>query len=163
MTLTMALMAGCALAFSSSLTVHAATIGQISADKPGYGIATTEAIIYLDSDGKSCVGTLSVGQNIMIIGESGKYYMVQYDTTGKIGYVVKVHMYLEDEDYYLVAKGRDGAAMHVGPNSYDAELVTVPYMKSFAFASDAYGDWYRGVYGTAVGFTLKSETEIYPF
>ena len=152
---------------TNSLHVHAQDISQVSAYKPGYGIATT-------SDGSgvnvrsepnlttsSIIRSIPDGTRVMIVGESGDFYKVQYDTDGHYGYMIKRLVVFFPQDYYLQADTTNGDPLNMY-EEFDTNskiIATIPNKTYFAYWLDL-GDWYAGIYGIALGHTLAEDTKL---
>ncbi len=149
---------------ANTLLVHAQTISQVSVSKPGYGNISTEsgsgvnvrnAPNLVNSDIIISVPNKSA---LMIVGESGDFYKVQYDTAGHYGYVLKEYLNFVPQDYYLQVNTSSSALnMRAYPDATSNIRTTIPKGTNFAYVATV-NDWYMGLYGNVSGFTVSEYT-----
>ena len=136
---------------------HAASPSQLSVEKPGYGVVTASggSVVFRESNTSSqSLTTIPYSDYIMIVGEQGNFYRVQYTSFSKsYGYVLKTDIYFENEDYYLVVvTDHSNLNMRSGPGTNYDIVTSIPNGTSFAYVLDSYGDWCSAVYGNVYGF-----------
>ncbi len=151
---------------ANSLSVHAQSISDVSVSKPGYGIVTT-------SDGSGVnvrnapnltssqiIISAPADSRLMIVGESGDFYKVQYDTNGHYGYVTKQYLTFIPMNYYLQANtSSSNLNMRESNSTSSAKIASIPKGTCFAYWVEL-TEWYRGVYGNAFGYTSKDYTKL---
>ena len=151
---------------ANSMSVHAQTISDVSVSKPGYGLVTT-------SDGSGVnvrnapsltnsqiIVSAPADSRLMIVGESGDFYKVQYDTQGHYGYVTKQYLTFIPSDYYLQAStSSSNLNMRESSSTSSTIIASIPKGTCFAYWVEITG-WYRGIYGNAFGYTSKDYTKL---
>lgn len=156
---------GCmVLASVAPITAEAAAISEISTSKPGYGMVYTKEGTGVNvrqgpSTSTDNITSLPYLSRVMVVGQSGNFYKVQYDTAGNYGYVSKDYLVFMDRDYYLkpnITSGNLNMRSGAG-TSYDV-LCGIPRTSAFAWVEDADSEWYSGVFGNKAGYTAESHT-----
>lgn len=153
---------------ANTLSVHAQSISDVSASQPGYGVVTTKTgsgmnIRTAPDLNASTIASAADGTKLMIIGEAGDFYRVQYDKNGNIGYAHKEFLIFQPTTYYLRANTNSDPLNMRKTGSTSAEvLVKIPKGTSFAFVSYS-GDWYQGVFGNITGYTTSQYTGLYRY
>lgn len=160
-------LAGAVVMLSANvLSVHAQSISDVSAEKPGYGITHTQtgSGVNVRKDPEmadNIIVSIPNNTSVMIVGESGNFYKVQYNTTGLYGYASKDYIDFVPSSYYLSAN--ISLDLKKEPRDYAGNHVTMPAGTAFAYVATTYttggyGTWYRGVYGIAEGYTSVDNT-----
>lgn len=109
------------------------------------------------------VASLPKDSSVMIVGEDGAFYRVQYNTAGNYGYVAKSYIEFRQMGYYLKVNNISGNLNMRSYASTNAEIVAkIPANTSFAYEYDV-SDWYCGVYGNKVGAVSKEFVTKYEF
>lgn len=176
---TITLTAAMILLNNNSFTVHAQDISQVTAYKPGHGMVSTNSGSGVNVRNAPNLTTSEIIRSlpnetlVMIVGQSGDFYKVQYDTNGHYGYMFKDYVIFYPQDYYLQANTTDKGSlnMYYLDSTSTEVLATIPNMTYFAYlhgkdtSEDFYisGDFYMAAYGNEWGFTLKTQTKIYPY
>lgn len=146
------------LSNANGLVAKAATSSEVSTSEPGYGyVSLSSGTLNVRQHAyptAEIVGSLANNSRVMIVGESGPFYKVQYNTNGNYGFVSKDYVVFMERDYYLkVNTSDDELNMRSGPGTNYGELTEIPYNTSFAYIEDATDGWYFGVYGNVSGYT----------
>lgn len=146
------------------LSVQAQSISGVSISKPGYGIVSTSdgagvnvrnAPSLTDSE---IIMSAPAYSYLMVVGESGDFYKVQYDIYGHYGYVSKQYFFFSSQQYYLQANTTSkNLNMRSAPSTSAAIVASIPRGTGFAYW-DEVQDWYQGVYGNVSGYTSKDYT-----
>lgn len=162
-----AAMIGCLmLASVKPLVSQAASSSELTQEKPGYGVVETAdggmAKVWLNPFTSSVqVGGLSYGDNVMIIGENGIYYIVQYNEHGSTGYVAKSAVSYKPTNFYLKTNISSGSLnLRKYANTSSDVLASIPNGKSFAYIEMSSTSWYKAVYGNKTGYTSAQYTEL---
>ena len=139
----------------------------ISVDRPTWGnvVITSGNLNVRQSASTSSpiIASLSKDSSIMIVGEDGSFYRVQYNTAGNYGYVAKSYVEFRQMEYYLKVNNISGNLNMRSYASTNAEVVAkIPANTSFAYEYDVSG-WYCGVYGNQVGTVSKEYVTKYAF
>lgn len=165
-----AAMMGCVvLASVAPITAEAATIGQISKGKPGYGVVNTtgsSVTVYSSPSSTTQVGVLADDSEVMIIGHNGDYYKVMCNSVSMAtGYVPKsVVNFIETTDYYLWANLSDGYLnMRSQPNASSSSIAQIPDAVCFAYKNQPSTTWYGAVFANKSGYTSATYAERIPF
>lgn len=148
--------------------VEAATIDEVSTERPLAGLVVLDSgtlnVRQYASTGAEIITSLSDGSYIMVVGQSGDFYRVQYNTSGNYGYVAKEFVYLHtDIDCYLKPHIESGTLnMRDGAGTQYTRVASIPLGTAFAFLSDDadHSGWYYGLYGNKNGYTLMTYTMI---
>lgn len=152
---------------ANMLPVHAQNISDVSVNKPGYGVAKTSdksGVNVRDAANlttSNIIISIPYLTKVMIVGESGDFYKVQYDTSGHYGYMIKRLVEFMPEDKYLQADTAGGGNLSMYDNMYEprTQIATIPNKKYFAYWLDNVNA-IKGIYGNAFGYTSKSDTKI---
>lgn len=98
---------------------------------------------------------------VMIIGQSGSYYKVQYNTSGSTGYVEKSAVnFIGNTDYYLQVDISSGTLnMREQTSASSSAVASLPMGAYFAYKNQPNNNWYEGVYGNKSGYTSATYTE----
>lgn len=150
----------------SPLSVQAATISDASESKPLVGIVDATSLNVRESASTSSkkVASLFKYDPVMVVGESGDFYKIMYNTNGDIGYVYKTYLYVAESDYYLQANTSGGNLNMRSCGGTSCSIVaSVPNKVSFGFFNDFDPEWYVGVYGNVRGFTSREYTSMIAF
>lgn len=154
---------------ANSLLVHAQTISDVSVSKPGYGFTRTSDGSGVNVRNKASltnsdiIKSLPNDTRVMIVGESGDFYKVQYDTNGHYGFVAKRLILFISQDHYLQANAKTGNLPMFGACQQPSTIVTyIPNTTYFAFQEDLDG-WYGAVYGDKFGYVSKLDTKIFNY
>lgn len=132
-----------------------------SSTKPVFGVVNTQstglnvrASARTDS---AIVGSLSRGSYVMIIGQVGSFYMVQYSLDKKYGFVAKSYINIGYSTQYaeIVAD----ANFQSGNNDYSNRYCYIA-RRNYApiieyLASNAYDGWYHIVWGNTKGYVFS--------
>ena len=146
---------------ASSISVSAAE-GKYtySVDKPGYGNVTVTSGTLNVRSGPSTSGTtikasLTNGSYIMLIGQSGNFFHVQYDTNGNTGYVHKNYV-TDNSTAYCLAVTTAGGTLNFrrGASTSSSSICSLQNGTRLAHRAVS-GDWYLGVYGNQSGYASK--------
>lgn len=170
---TITLAAAMILLNNNSFTVHAQDISQVTVYKPGYGMVSTDSGSGVNVRNAPNLTTSEIIKSlpnetwVMIVGQSGDFYKVQYDTNGYYGYMHKDYVIFFSQDYYLQANTTNKGSL----NMYELEststkvLATIPNKTYFAYlyGKDTSNDFYMAVYGNEWGYTLKTQTKVYSY
>ena len=162
----MALVAIIILNTASILTLNAASISEVSVNKPTYGVVRNidEGSYLTVRQGPSAsttkLGELYNNDAIMIIGASGNFYQVMYNVSGNLGYVSKTYVEYVDTTGYLVCNVDSGTLnMRSGVGSSYEVIASIPKGTAFGYVTQiATNGWYRGVYGNKMGYTTGAYT-----
>ncbi|MCM1192656.1 MAG: SH3 domain-containing protein [Clostridium sp.] len=149
---------------ANSLPVHAQSISDVSVSKPGYGITNTSDGSGVNVRNAANLTTSSIIKSIpdetrvMIVGQSGDFYKVQYDTNGYYGYVAKRLIDFIPQDHYLKADSST-SSIPMYKSYLPSYIITIyiPNKTYFAFQADLDG-WYGAVYGDVSGYVTKNTT-----
>lgn len=121
----------------------------------GAGVNVRNAPSLTDSE---IIMSAPASSPLMVVGESGDFYKVQYDIYGHLGYVSKQYFKFMSSPYYLQTNTSSGNLnMRKSVTTSSAIVASIPRGTSFAYMND-YPDWYQGVYGNVRGFTSKDYT-----
>ncbi len=145
----------------SPLSVQAATISDASVSKPLVGIVDATSLNVRESASTSSkkVASLFKYDPVMVVGESGDFYKIMYNTNGDFGYVYKSYLYVVESDYYLQANTTSGNLNMRSCGETSCSIVaSVPNKVSFGYFNDIDPEWYVGVYGNVRGFTSRQYT-----
>lgn len=151
---------------ANSMSVHAQTISDVSVSKPGYGVVTTSdgsgvnVRWEANTDSNNIIVSIPNGTNVMIVGEEGDFYKVQYSKDGYYGYMTKEYVKFTSKSYYLKANTSSSPLnMRSGASTSASVLAKIPKGTGFAYVSGSASDgWYRGVYGNVTGYTSADYT-----
>lgn len=146
------------LSNANGLVAKAATSSEVSTSEPGYGyVSLSSGTLNVRQHAyptAEIVGSLANNSRVMIVGESGPFYKVQYNTTGHYGFVSKDYVVFMERDYYLkVNTNNSNLNMRSGAGTNYSEVARIPDETSFAYIEDATNGWYFGVYGNVSGYT----------
>ena len=160
-----ALVGAVLFASASTLSVHAQTIAQVSVSRPGYGITSTDDgygvnVRNAPNLGAGIIVSIPNNSPVMIVGEDGDFYVVQYDTDGHYGYMAKDYLNFQQKSFYLVVNtASDPLNLRAMPSETSTSLARIPHNGAFAYYNYYNSnDWYHGVYGNATGYTSRDYT-----
>lgn len=127
----------------------------VSVNKPGWGIVAIDSgnlnVRQTASLNAQIVASLPANSSVMIVGQEGNFYKVQYNLAGNYGFVSKDYIEFRQEQYYLKVNNITGNVNMRFYASTDAAIVgKVPANTSFAYQYDV-STWYSSVYGNVVG------------
>lgn len=151
---------------ANSLIVHAQDISQVTAYKPGYGITSTASGSGVNVrtqpnlTNSEIIRSIPNNTRIMIVGQSGDWYYVQYDTSGHYGYMSKDYVNFMPENYYL--RANTTLNMYEERNTSSSVIATIPSGTYFAYWL-VLGNWYKGIYGIAFGYVEKTGVTRYSY
>lgn len=155
----------CFFSAANMNTVQAAYAnpGTVSIAKPGYGYINVSSgtlnVRESASTNARVLASLAKDSAVMIVGQNGSFYMVQYDGNGNYGYVAKNYVKFEQPEYYLTVKNISGSLNMRAYASTSANVVaSIPPNRSLAYLYDVTG-WYCGVYGNVTGTVSQSYVE----
>lgn len=160
--MTMALLVG----MLNVVNVQAAGIEKASVSKPLYGMVNLDDgnlnVRQGATTSSAIIGSLKNYSYIMVVGQEGNFYRVQYDTAGNYGYVSKTYVILASSNYYLVSEV-DSGTLNMRDNSTLSSSIraSIPKGTHFAYRETYNEDWFNGVYGNVSGFTSEQYTGIY--
>lgn len=146
-----------AITLALALTVAPATnIQAATASKPAVGICTTQStplnIRASASTSSSIVAKLPKSAYIEIIGTSGDYYKVIYDTKGSVGYCHKSYISIQNETYGTVTTKGGTMNMRSGASTSSSIIAKLPNKTVLPIISKVNSSWYKVVYGKTVGY-----------
>lgn len=155
-----------ALIIGNIWTVSAASIGQVSKSRPVWGqvsgVDTGSSLNVRQTPDitAAIISSLPAYSFIMIVGEAGDFYEVQYNTAGNYGYVSKDYILFVGSNYYLVTNIDGGNLnMRSGAGTSYGISAKIPMNTSFAYVKDYDDEWYQGIYGNVNGYTSKQYTK----
>lgn len=127
-----------------------------STNNPGYGVvtATTGLNVRESASTTATIKTsLAFNSYIMIIGQSGNWYYVQYDANGSTGYVSKDYVDDQSNPYILQVLLDDGTLnFRSTPSTSGTRLASIPNGKMIPYHSTYSTDWIAAVYGNDLGY-----------
>ncbi|MCH5344196.1 MAG: SH3 domain-containing protein [Acetatifactor sp.] len=164
------LMAGLFLSTTNLFMVYAANSSPatVSTDKPGYGyIKLTSGNLNVRqyaTVNSNIVGSLPNHTNIMIVGEEGNFFKVQYSTSGYYGYVSKDYVTFEPQNSYLQVKDISGN-LNMRDDVYltSTILAKLPAKTYFAYINFLGGDYFHGVFANVDGYVAGEYVNWYFF
>lgn len=119
------------------------------------------------STSSGIVASLANNTPVMIVGQSGNFYKIMYDTNGHYGYVSKDYIWYGADyvSYYLKVNNISGNLnMRSGPNTTSSITASIPSNTAFCDLNNFYqSSWYWSLYGTARGYTYKDYVTRYAF
>lgn len=148
-------------------SVQAQDISEVSVKKPGYGRTSTSDGSGVNVRDAANVTTSNIIRSIpndtfvMIVGQSGDFYKVQYDNQGHYGYMIKRLVEFCPEYYYLQALPQNGNKLDMYDDDweeYRQVIAQIPKGTCFAYWYRPNEDYYVGVYGISFGYTSTAET-----
>ena len=155
---------------TTSLSALAMSVSNCSTTNPVYGLVSSNATPYLTIRSSANINSSSLGQvypgnYVMIVGQSGDFYRIQYTTQGQAyGYVHKD--YVTDMSSSCPGKVK---AVTSGPSINVRDIAningsSIGYMPNNSYApalsSQTYGGgWYHVVWGIVQGYVYGSNTE----
>lgn len=146
----------------SPVTALASSASTASASKPAYGILSADGAVYASpTPGGTALTTISSGKYIMIIGQYGDYYKVQYNTSGSTGYIAKSNVTFKSTSYYLKVNNISSTLnMRSSASTSGTIIASLNANTYLAYVSETTG-WYRGVYGNINGYVSSSYVQRY--
>ncbi len=145
---------------ASVLNVSAANqLYDYSVEKPGYGIVSATSLKVRSApstSGTTVLTTLASGSYVMLIGQSGDFYYVQYDTSGSQGYVHKDYV-TDNSTPYCLRVSTSGGTLNFrsNPSASSSSICSLQNGTRLAYRTASYDDWYAGVYGNKAGYVSK--------
>lgn len=143
---------------------YAVNINQVSVEQPTYGYVRlygdgTLNVRQEASTTSKIISSLRDNSPIMIVGESGDFYKVQYSTSSYYGYVYKDYVEYKGGLYghYLKVNDISGNLNMRSTASTAGSIVgKIPANKSFAYDVGPSNGWYYGIYANVGGFVSES-------
>lgn len=119
------------------------------------------------STSSAIVASLANDTPVMIVGQSGNFYKIMYDTNGYYGYVSKEYIWYGADyiSYYLKVNNISGNLnMRSEPNTSSRIVASIPSNTAFCDLNNFYqSTWYWSLYGNARGYTNKDYVTRYAF
>lgn len=154
-------------ASANMFVVQASTINETSVSKPNYGYANISSgtlnVRQSANASSSIVASLSKNTMMMIVGQDGNFYKIQYNSEGNYGYVSKDYVLFGSADFYLQANTSGGNLImrSYAGTSYD-QVDKIPNGRYFAHVKTING-WHHGVHGIKNGYTSGEYTNKFSF
>jgi len=152
----------------NSIVAQAAT-PSFSATRPGMvSVNITSGTLTIRDSGSTSgaiLGSLKNYATVMVIGESGDFWKVVYNTSGSIGYISKTYTNVINRNYYLQVKDITGGLnMRLGSSTIYESIAKIPGKTYFAYSSAAAASpWYVGHYGDKSGYVSNEYCIVYTF
>lgn len=139
------------------------SINYVSENQPTYGIVQLNSgtlnVRISASTSAAIVASVPNNTRIMIVGQSGNFYKVQYNTSGNYGYVSKDYVvYMGSNTVYYLQAHTAGSNlnMRAGESTSTSLVASIPNGKAFPYLSDNSNGWYKGLYGYKEGFVSST-------
>ncbi len=142
------------IAFQSYENVQAASV---SAPSVGQCTTTTSNLNIRSSASTSAsiVASLAPNAYIQVIGTSGDFYKVYYNTSGGVGYCSKSYLSIASTKYGTASTSGSNLNLRASASTSATILASVPNGTALPIISTS-GDWHRVVYGVTVGYVSSS-------
>lgn len=118
------------------------------------------------STSSKIVATLQKQSSIMIVGESGNFWLVQYDYAGNTGYASKDYISaLTSATYCFCIKANitGNVNFRMGPGTIYQSITGLAPNTRFAASAVCTNGWANGVYAISSGYVDKDLYVILPF
>lgn len=134
---------------AQAASVSAPSVGQCTATTSNLNIRSSA------STSASVVASLAPNAYIQVIGTSGDFYMVYYNTSGTVGYCSQSYISIVSTKYGTASTSGSNLNLRASASTTATILASIPSGTALPIISSS-GDWYCVVYGVTVGYVSSS-------